>query len=172
MQPGLLKDLLPAAVTVAVGAAGLYYAEKNNANGMLKDLSKDLAAYGMFLGLNDAVGSKIRDMVDNLKKPAAPTLPTTTPVAGGAFFAGGGWAGAPMPQLEGYHMSGANSGYPPAFAMNGGEGYFVPSGLALNGYHMAGDANSAATAAAITALNGGQHRGSTVGGIDLDGFQD
>ena len=173
MQPGLLKDLLPAAVTVAVGAAGLYYAEKNNANGMLKDLSKDLAAYGMFLGLNDAVGSKIRDMVDNLKKPAAPTLPTTTTqVAGGAFFAGGGWVGAPMPQLEGYHMSGANSGYPPAFAMNGGEGYFVPSGLALNGYHMAGDANSAATAAAITALNGGQHRGSTVGGIDLDGFQD
>jgi hypothetical protein len=168
MQAGIVKDLLPAAATVAVGAAGLYYAEKNKSSAMLKDLSKDIAAYGMFLGLNDVVGAKIRDMVDNLKsKPASPAA-----VAGGAFFNGGGWASAPMPQLEGYHMSGGESGYPPAFALTGGEGYFVPSGLALNGYHMSGDANSAATAAAITALNGGAFREQAIGGIDLNGYQD
>ena len=173
MQPGLVKDLLPAAITVAAGAAGLYYAEKNSGSGMLKDLSKDIVVYGMFVGLNDVVGSKIRDMVDNLKAKPAATLPAAAATtSGGAFFNGGGWVEAPMPQLEGYHMSGGESGYPPAFALTGGEGYFVPSGLALNGYHMAGDANSAATAAAITALNGGAFREQAIGGIDLSGYQD
>lgn len=170
MQAGIVKDLLPAATVVAAGVAGLYYADKNKNSGMLKDLSKDMTAFGMFLGLNDVVGSKIRDMVDNLKgKPAA--VPAAGGTSGGAFFNGGGWMDTE--QLSGYHMSGSSeSGYPPAFALTGGEGYFVPSGLALNGYHLAGDANSAATAAAITALNGGQYRESAIGGIDLNGYQD
>lgn len=176
MQPGIVRDILPGAVTVAAGVAGLYYAKKNASSGMLKDLSEDLAAYGMFVGLNDAVGAKIHDMVDNVKKKPAAAPAAAAPangMHGGAFMNGGGWVGGvDTSALSGYHMSGPSAGYPPAFSLDGGEGYFVPSNLALNGYHMSGDANSAATAAAITALNGGAFREQAIGGIDMSDYQD
>jgi hypothetical protein len=177
MKEGYLKRVLPGAVTVALGAAGLYFADKNKSAGMLKDLSKDIAAFGMFAAVNGAVGVTINESVNKLMAPSTPSPAPTPKLNGGAHFSelnGGGWAGQEVPQLNGYHMSGANSGYPEPFSMNGETGYFVPSQLALNGlngYHMSGDANSAATAAAISALNGGRFA-EPIGGHDLNGYQD
>ena len=173
MEEGYLKRILPGAVTVALGAAGLYFADKNKSAGMLKDLSKDIAAFGMFAAVNGAVGVTINESVNKLMAPSAPAAPKLN---GGAHFSelsGGGWAGQEVPQLDGYHMSGANSGYPAPFSMNGETGYFVPANLGLNGYHMSGDANSAATAAALSVLNGGMaSHAAPLGGHDLNGYQD
>lgn len=169
MQEGVVKRVLPGAAAVVAGAVGLHFADKSKNSGMLKDMSKDLTAFGLFSALNGAAGATITELVDKVKsQPAAITTTTPAPAAtkGGAFMSGGGWN-----PLNGYHLQGKDSGYPKAF-LNGETGYFPDSNLALNGYHLAGDANSAQTAAAITALNGGAFKNSPMGGIDMSGFQD
>lgn len=167
MQNGTLKSILPSAVAVAAGAAGLYFTDKYKHTGLLRDASKDLTAFGIFSGLNAAVGVEIRDLVDKIKsKPAMITAPAQKEPVKGGMFAGGGWS-----ELSGYHLKGQDSGYAP-FQLTGESGYFPDQNLQLNGYHMAGDANSAQTMAAMSSLSGGAFKNQPVGGLDMTGFQD
>ncbi len=174
MKDGYAKSLAPSAVILGGAAALAWYSEKNG-HTFGKELSRDMATFGLLFAVNDIVGNAITNQVDKFREPsaAAPALPATAPAAagfsGGRFtsqpnMTGGAWGGAEA--LNGYITRGKSAGYPPMT----GSGY--PPAIEYS-TEMMGNANGVNTAASIATMQGGRFgKQPALAGIDLGTFAD
>lgn len=174
MKDGHVKTLAPAATVLAGAMALAYFMPKNQ---LAKEVARDMATFGVFLGVSDLAGSWIHDQVNKLRKEDAPALPAppapTEPAAngfhGGRFQSqmnGGAWKG--LSNLDGYVSRNPNSqGYPP---MTGSSGYPPAIERATD---MMGGANAVDTSVGISQMHGGRFASQApLGGIDMNGFAD
>lgn len=174
MKDGYVKSLAPSAVILGGAAALAWYSEKNG-HSFGKDLSRDMATFGLLFAVNDIVGNAITNQVDKFREPsaAAPALPAPAAAAagfhGGRFtsqpnMTGGAWGGAEA--LNGYITRGKSAGYPPMT----GSGY--PPAIEYS-TEMMGNANGVNTAASIATMQGGRFgKQPALAGIDLGTFAD
>lgn len=178
-----VRAVAPSVLTMAAAAAAHWYAEKNG-HSLVADVSSDVFAFGLALGVNSVLGSRVDQAIDYVKEKVSPkteapktdstkslappavvapaaTSPTTQ---GGRFsesrMSGGAWR---APAMQGY-VTGRSSGYPkPDLSGSAAPGY-PPAAL----YGNSADGTEVARALSPL-LNGGQFAKKRVG-IDMSGF--
>lgn len=177
MEDGYVKTVAPA-VTVLAGAVAVAHFWSENK--LAKEIARDMATFGILLGVSDLAGSWIHSQVDKLRKSETTTPQTTTPqtttpettqngFSGGRFqkLDGGAWKG--MSSLDGYVSRNSSSGYPPV--MSGSSGY--PQPIDRSSELFGSGADGTRTASEISQMNGGRFSSQVpLGGHDMSGFAD
>lgn len=201
MDPGVLKNIIPSAVTVAIGALAYGYCKKNN-QPLFAEMAESVVSFGLAFGVNEVVEAKVAELVGKIKMPAKsevkkadvvkPVVPSSLPppvvapgaagLGSGRFMRqrgavnGGAWGDsvpAPVPTsgLNGFISRPLGSASAPGYAP-----FQLQGGEGSSGYpdfqdQLAMYANSAETARSL--MNGGAfHKEVKPVGHDLSGFAD